>query len=79
MQIKEIIIYGLVGISSLTMLAYTVHMFIGGMVSEQTENLVMLGAVLIGAVVLGILAWDVIRRRRNYEAYMAESKEDDNT
>lgn len=79
MQIKEIIIYGLVGISSLTMLAYTVHMFIGGMVSERTEKFVMLGAVVIGAIVLAVLAWDIIRRRRNYEAYeAANSKEEDN-
>ncbi len=80
MQIKEIVIYGLVGISSLTMLAYTVHMFIGGMVSEQTEKLIMAGAVLVGAIVLGLLAWDIVRRRRQYEAYVASSsKEEDET
>ena len=79
MNIKEIVIYGLVGVSSLTMLAYTVHMFVGGMVSEQTENLIMAGAVLVGAVILGLLAWDIVRRRRRYEAYVASSKDEDET
>ena len=61
---KEIIIYGLVALSSLTMLAYTVHMFIGGLVSEETESLVMGGAIIIAAIVMAFLARDVLRRRR---------------
>ncbi len=77
MQIKEIIIYSIVGISSLTMLAYTVHMFIGGLVSEQTENLIMGGVVLVGAIVLAFLARDIVLRRRRYDAYMATVKDED--
>lgn len=61
---KEIIIYGLVALSSLTMLAYTVHMFIGGLVSEETESLVMGGVIIIAAIVMAFLARDVLRRRR---------------
>ncbi len=61
---KEVIIYGLVALSSLTMLAYTVHMFIGGLVSEETESMAMGGAVIIGAIVMLILARDILRRRR---------------
>lgn len=61
---KEIVIYGLVALSSLTMLAYTVHMFIGGLVSEETESLVMLGVVITAAVGMALLARDVVRRRK---------------
>lgn len=61
---KEIVIYGLVALSSLTMLAYTVHMFIGGLVSEETESLIMLGVVVTAAVGMALLARDVVRRRK---------------
>lgn len=64
---REIIIYGIVAISSLILLAYTVHMFVGGLVSRQTEHALMAVAVVIGAVAMGIMAWDVIRRRRAAE------------
>ena len=61
---KEIIIYSIVALSSLTMLAYTVHMFVGGLVSEETEHALMAGVVVIGAIAIGLMAWDVIKRRR---------------
>jgi hypothetical protein len=61
---KEVIVYGVVAVSSLILLGYTVHMFIGGIVSERTETIAMLIAMLVGAIAIGFLAWDVIRRRR---------------
>jgi hypothetical protein len=61
---KEVIVYGVVAVSSLILLGYTVHMFIGGIVSERTETITMLIAMLIGAIAIGFLVWDVIRRRR---------------
>ena len=61
---KEAIVYGVVAISSLILLGYTVHMFIGGIVSERTETLAMVIVMLIGAVAIGFMVWDVIRRRR---------------
>lgn len=61
---KEIIVYGIVAISALILLAYSVHMLVGGIVSEQTEHIAMVAVVLAGAVAIGFMAWDVIRRRR---------------
>jgi len=61
---KEAIIYSISGCSSLLILAYTVHMFIGGMVSEQTEYMVMAIVVLIAASVMLWMLMDVLRRRR---------------
>ncbi|HHM05752.1 MAG TPA: hypothetical protein ENJ19_08410 [Gammaproteobacteria bacterium] len=61
---KEIIIYLFLSISSTGMLAYTVHMFLGGVVSERTEHLAMGAAVVIWAGVIAFLWWDVLRRRR---------------
>jgi hypothetical protein len=63
-RMKEVIVYGVVAVSSLILLGYTVHMFIGGIVSERTETITMLIAMLIGAIAIGFLVWDVIRRRR---------------
>jgi len=61
---KEAIIYSISGCSSLFILAYTVHMFIGGMVSEQTEYMVMAIVVLIAASAMAWMVSDVLRRRK---------------
>ncbi len=60
---KEIMIYTLVALSSLTMLAYTVHMFVGGLVSEDTEHALMIAVVVLGATAMAFMAWDVVKRR----------------
>lgn len=62
---REIIIYSIISLSSLIMLGYTVHMFIGGLVSERTEHIVMAIVVCIGAIAIGLMARDVVRRRRS--------------
>lgn len=61
---KEAIIYGIVALSSLITIAYTVHMFIGGLVSERTEHITMAVLTTAWAIVIGFLARDVIKRRR---------------
>ncbi len=61
---KEILVYLFVAISSLLLWTYVVHMLIGGLVSPETELWVMIIAVAIGAVIMGAMAWDVVRRRR---------------
>ncbi|HWQ95209.1 MAG TPA: hypothetical protein VN418_06905 [Gammaproteobacteria bacterium] len=60
---KEIIVYLIAAVAGLTILGYSVHMLIGGLVSRTTEYTVIALAVLVGVAVLGFLAWDVIRRR----------------
>ena len=61
---KELLIYSLAGLGGLVILGYSVHMFIGGLVSPETEYAVIAIACLLGAACLGYMAWDVIRRRR---------------
>lgn len=60
---KEALIYSIVALSSLTVLGYTVHMFIGGLVEPETEKTAIIVAVIVGAIVIGLMAWDVIKRR----------------
>ena len=62
---KEIIIYSIVAASSLFLWGYVVHMLIGGLVDAETEKTVMMITVSIGVVVMGLMARDVIIRRRN--------------
>lgn len=60
---KEIILYTIAGISSLFVLGYSVHMFVGGLVAPETETAIIVAACSIGVLVIGFMAWDVIRRR----------------
>lgn len=61
---KELLIYGLAALAGLTILGYSVHMFIGGLVSQATEYTVIAIVCVIGAAVVGWMVWDVIQRRR---------------
>jgi len=61
---KELVIYTIAAVSSLFILGYTVHIFVGGLVSEKTETGLTIAACAAGMVVIGYMYWDVIRRRR---------------
>jgi len=61
---KEIALYTIAAISSVVVLGYTVHMFVGGLVKPETETRLIIIACIIGALVVSVLAWDVIRRRK---------------
>jgi len=60
---KELIIYSIAAISSLVVLGYSVHMFVGGLVSKETETWLISAACIIGFGVISFMYWDVIRRR----------------
>jgi len=65
---KEIIIYSIAAIACLAILAYSIHMFVGGLVSPELEKMIMAGGTLVGATVIGLMARDVMRaRRKNLE------------
>jgi len=61
---KELLVYGVSGIASLFIFGYCVHIFVGGMVSEQTELVLIVAVVLISAATMGWFAWDTIKRTR---------------
>jgi len=61
---REIIVYGIAATSSLILLAYTVHMFVGGLVSERTENIAMIVVTGIGAIAIALLARRAISIRQ---------------
>ena len=61
---REIIILVIVAVSSLFILGYSVHMFIGGLVSPETEKYSIAAAVSIGFVILLFLGLDIVKQRR---------------
>ena len=61
---KNIVIFTLVSISSLTVLGYSIHMFIGGLVSPETETTAIGIALVIGVIVLAFIGYDIVKQRR---------------
>jgi multisubunit Na+/H+ antiporter MnhB subunit len=62
-MIGEIFIYAIVAITALFITGYTVHMFIGGLVSPEVEYQLIALVCLIIAAAIVYMAWDVIQRR----------------
>ncbi|MDQ6959940.1 MAG: hypothetical protein Q9M27_02835 [Mariprofundaceae bacterium] len=60
---RTIIMYAIGAIASLVILGYTVHMFIGGMVSHTVEHIAIATTVGIGAIAIFWMTWDVLKRR----------------
>ncbi|MDE2260245.1 MAG: hypothetical protein KGK17_07985 [Betaproteobacteria bacterium] len=62
--LREMLIYLVVALSSLLLTAFVVHMFVGGLVSPETEYLLMGVMCSVVAGVIGFMVWDVIYRRQ---------------
>ncbi len=62
--LRETLIYLVVALSSLLLTAFVVHMFVGGLVSPETEYLLMGVMCSVVAGVIGFMVWDVVYRRR---------------
>ena len=63
-MIAEIIIYLIAAIASLFITSYVVHMFVGGIVSPETEFQLTVIACLVVALIIAYMVWDVVQRRR---------------
>jgi membrane protein implicated in regulation of membrane protease activity len=63
-MLKEILIYAVVAISSMLIMSLVVHMFVGGLVSPETETKLTIGLCALVAALIAYMAWDVVRRRR---------------
>lgn len=61
---KEIILLTTAAVSSIFILGYSIHMLIGGLVSQTSEQWIIVGACLIGVAVLTFMGWDIVRQRR---------------
>ncbi len=63
--LKEAPVYLVVAVSSLFIMCFFVHAMVGGLVSEQTEYLLYTVVCAIDLTVMGFMARDVIKRRKN--------------
>ena len=61
---KELLFYLTIAITAVVILGYSVHMLVGGLVAAGTERWLITAACLAGAAVIGLMAWDVVRRRQ---------------
>ena len=61
--LSEILFYFVCAISALFITGFAMHMFVGGLVSQETENQLILLACSIVTCVTAYMAWDVIQRR----------------
>ena len=60
---KEILVYLLLAISSQIMLGYSVHMLVGGLVTEQVEIFLIASTCLVALIAMAYMTWDVVQRR----------------
>lgn len=61
---REIAIYGIAAVVSLAILAYSIHMLVGGLVSAESERMIISGAILVGISAIAVMARDIVRTRR---------------
>jgi len=59
----EIFLFAVAGAGALFITGYTVHMFVGGLVSAETEQQLTIAACALIACVMAYMAWDVVQRR----------------
>jgi hypothetical protein len=60
----EILLYVILSMTSLFMMGFVVHMMVNGLVSPETEILLIAIVCLTVAAVIAYMAWDVIQVRR---------------
>jgi hypothetical protein len=64
LAMKEILVYGISGLASLFIFGYSVHMFVGGLVSEQVEiGLIALVVVIAAAAEIYFIRDALLNRR----------------
>jgi len=62
-MIVEILIFAVAALGAIFITGYTVHMFVGGLVSTETEQQLIVGVCLITTLAIAYMAWDVVQRR----------------
>jgi len=62
-MLTEIFFYAVAAVSALFITGFAVHMFVGGLVSQQTEYQLIAAACFIVACATAYMAWDVIQKR----------------
>jgi len=64
-MIFETFLFLVAGIGALFITGFAVHMFVGGLVSPETENEIIAVVCIIVFCAIAYMVWDVIQRRAN--------------
>lgn len=59
---RAIIMYAIGAIAFLAILGYSVHMFIGGLVTPNVEYTVTAAVIILGAIAISWMTWDILHR-----------------
>jgi len=62
-MISEILIFLVAAICGLFVTGFAVHMFVGGLVSAETENQLIVLICFVVACAIAYMTWDVIKKR----------------
>jgi len=62
-MIVELLIFLLAAVCGLFITGFAVHMFVGGLVSTETEQLLIAVICFVVACVIAYMTWDVVQRR----------------
>jgi len=60
---RELLVYGVSGLAAVFIFGYSVHMFVGGLVSARTEIMLIIAVVLLAALGIGYLLWNALSNR----------------
>jgi hypothetical protein len=63
-HLQEAFLYLVVAISSLFIMGFAMHMLVGGLVSPETEELLIVLICLADMTAIGFMARDVLKRRK---------------
>jgi hypothetical protein len=63
-HLQEAFIYLIVAVSSLFIMGFVMHMLVGGLVSPETEEMLIVLICLADLTAIGLMARDVIKRRK---------------
>jgi hypothetical protein len=61
----EIIVYIIIGIGSLMIVSYLPHMFLDGLIEDDTKFNIQVGVTVVWFFVLAALGWDIGKARRS--------------
>lgn len=63
-MIRETLIYLFIAASSLVMISYVPHMFLGGLIEEDLKIKIQIGITIAWAIGLFFLGLDIVKKRK---------------
>lgn len=65
LRTAEVIVYIIIGIGSLMIVSYLPHMFLDGLIEDDTKTNVQISVTVVWFFVLAALGWDIAKARKS--------------